>query len=99
MYNKLSLIDFHNHITKLVKEAYYTIYLRNDKSWVEVPEISLDFSTTEDEFELPIVFVEVEFVDIGSRGPVELTLAIDLNRSDEFNIGHIVSAFERLESD
>ena len=87
--------DLHTKVNKLITSAFYRTYLLPKK--FEIEEINLNYSVCENEYDWPIVEVEVVFEDFNENQ--HLTLNIRLNESDDFNIGHLASAIERCESD
>ena len=95
--NLLNLVTFKQYIDKLVSTAYYKLYTRCDSNYIEVYEINLDYNTNEDDYEAPFVMVKILYGAMGSH--TTLTVSINLDESDEYNIGHICSALEREEDD
>ena len=90
--------NLYDKVRKLVSSAYYRVYLYNDENYLNIDEVTLDYTTCEGPEDLPLVEVEISYhnkVD----GPQYLTLEINLLESDDYNIGHIASAIERCESD
>lgn len=97
MFNKLGLVDFHSWVKKIVNEAYYRIYLRTERSLVFVNSIELCYAAMEDDYELPLVYVNITFLDSVCDEQLSLDVVLDLNSTDEFNIGVVYSAIINLE--
>lgn len=90
--------DLYNKVDKIVSKAFYTDYLYCDENWYSIDKISLDYTTCDDKNENPIIYVEISYVAAYSE-LMHLTFDLLLNRSDDFNAGIVLAAFERIEEE
>ena len=85
-------------IDEMVLTAFTKIYsVEEDKCWINVEEVSLDYSTNEACDDYPLIRLKVRVGYLGEISELELNLFPE--ESKHYNIGHLASAFERLESD
>lgn len=96
---RAELVELKRRIDGLVTKAFDRCFIRSDETWVAVKSIDLDYCGDEYD-DLPIIIVDARFFN-GKvmENPVSLNLAIYPDMSDDYNIGHLASAFEREESD
>lgn len=97
---RAELVELKRRIDGLVTKAFDRCFIRCDETWAVVDGIDLDYGSGDEYDDLPIIMVDVRFFN-GKvmENPVSLNLAIYPDMSDDYNIGHLASAFEREESD
>lgn len=97
---KINAFEIKGGIDDLVTQAFDKVYIRSKDCWVNVENIELEYSCNDPEDLYPLVYVTVRFANkFISDEPQELCLRIDLEESYDFNVGHLTSAFERVEDD
>lgn len=97
---KVSVFDIKNEIDDLVTKAFDKVFVRSADCWFEITEIELDYSCNDEPDLFPIVTVVVRYFHKWSSEEVQvLNLRINLEESYDFNLGHLVNAFERQTDD
>ncbi len=88
--------DLYTKVNKIVEKAFYTDYLYCDENWYTIDTILMNYSVSEDEDDLPIVTVEITFKTASaSSETIEVDLWLD--RTDDFNSGIVLAAFENCD--
>ena len=97
---RADLVELKRRIDGLVTKAFDRCYNRSENVWVSVEKITLDYFAEDDYDDLPFISVSVRyFVDKLMETQAYLELNVFPDMSDDYNIGHLASAFERGESD
>ena len=90
--------DLYRKVDKIVSKAFYTDYLYSEENWYTIDTILMNYSVSEDEDDLPIITVEITFKTAStSSETIEVDLWLD--RTDDFNSGIVLAAFERGEEE
>ena len=82
---------FFNHIKSLIGAAFYYMYLPSDDNQFSIESITVFWEKGD---KLPIVQVDVNY-QTKFDGNFILGFDVDLNKSDDWNIGRIVSRMEQ----
>ena len=78
--------DLYNKLNYLLDAAFYKIYKRDGEQYIIIDQISADYSTCEEEGDLPFIDVDVRYYT-STGGHHTCTLEYSLGESDAFNIG------------
>jgi len=93
MYAKYLGRDLYDKLNSLVGRAFYRIYTHAETNWYEIEEINIDYSTCEEDADLPFVKVVVNYNTI--EGQSTITLEYSLEESDDFNVGRFYEKFDK----
>lgn len=91
--------DLFEKVRTLVSRSFYKIYLPDDKNWFTIDSVEMSYLSCEDDLDYPMIYVDLTIGDAVDPNGQTITVEISLSESDDFNIGHITSAFERMEDD
>ena len=90
--------DLYTKINKIVGKAFYTDYLYSEENWYSIDTILMNYSVSESEEDLPMITVEITFETTSTSAEI-IEVDLFLDRSDDFNSGIVLAAFERCEAD
>lgn len=91
--------DLFEKVRTLVSRSFYKIYSLDDKNWFSIESIEMNYLSCEDDLDYPMIYVELTIGDVVYPNGQTITVEISLSESDDFNVGHITSALERMEDD
>lgn len=87
--------DLYDKVNQLVEKAFYRIYRRDPEISYEINNISLDFTTCEDETDKPLIIVSITCFT-KAEGVFSVELDYFLDESDDFNVGSFYTSITNV---